>query len=635
VSRRTALAGLVAALSLAAPTTATAADFCLGVGAHCPSGAAVYGSLKAAGDAVSFGGGGSHRVFIGPGEWPGGAIFMRSVEVIGSGVGTTTITEPAPSATPIILGSGGSTVRDLTVRLTGTAGINGVKLDGSSTTLERVRISARSAVAAMHGVFATMGGTLRDVTIDFPETSPAGSYGVALPRGTLTVTDSDITAGTAIDSAGTSDTVISVVRSRLAAARGISAPAGTLNVAASSIRVLPGTNPTGIAFGNGPASATANLHGLTIAGTGASGIGIRQTAVMSGSTSTLAASGIVFAGGLTRALRIERPSPSSSATTNGQLADFAVPDRFAQPGGLEDWLELSNAGGVTISNRRFITDTALRDLAGGDLRPRIDSELVDAGGLAALPGWAGATDLLAGARTVDGDGDGTAARDIGAVEYVPQAPVVTATATAAGVGEDAVFTARVSDDPGDTSTVTWRFADGSTATGTTVRRSFAGPGDQRATATATDSTGLTGAGAATATVTAPPAPPPPAPAAAAASSADPAGDTATRPSSSAGKRARLAFGRLGKLKLRRGRVAIPVRCDGACSATLTLRTAGRKPAVLGRASFKLTRAGARTVTVKLTRSGLRRLRRARTTRISVALRAGNAAELRRAASLQR
>ena len=57
--------------------------------------------------------------------------------------------------------------------------------------------------------------------------------------------------------------------------------------------------------------------------------------------------------------------------------------------------------------------------------------------------------------------------------------------------------------------------------------------------------------------------------------------------------------------------------------------------MLGRATVKFTRAGARTVSVKLTKSGLRRVRRARTTKVVVALREAGFAELRRTARVRR
>jgi hypothetical protein len=191
------------------------------------------------------------------------------------------------------------------------------------------------------------------------------------------------------------------------------------------------------------------------------------------------------------------------------------------------------------------------------------------------------------------------------------------------------FSARITDDPGDRSTVRWVFDDGSTATGASVRKAFATPGPHRATATATDTTGLRGTAATTITVAAPPAPPAPA-----AASGDSAGGALTPPARPTLKRSSITFGKLGALRLRRGRVAVPVRCDGACSAVLTLRTKGRRPAVLGKASFRLTRAGARTVAVKLSKSGLRRLRRARTTSIVVVVQSGKAAKLQRAARVR-
>jgi hypothetical protein len=75
---------------------------------------------------------------------------------------------------------------------------------------------------------------------------------------------------------------------------------------------------------------------------------------------------------------------------------------------------------------------------------------------------------------------------MGAFEYQPHPPAVTAAAVA-GPNLTARFTATTSDpDPGDVVTVTWHFDDGSSATGASVSHSFSRAGTHTATATATD-----------------------------------------------------------------------------------------------------------------------------------------------------
>src|SRR5207302_9171068 len=83
-------------------------------------------------------------------------------------------------------------------------------------------------------------------------------------------------------------------------------------------------------------------------------------------------------------------------------------------------------------------------------------------------------------RTVDGNGDGTAATDIGAYEYQHRPPVITAgaTPTSAQPGTPFSFTATASDpDPGDTVTpISWSFDDGATGSGASVSHALSTPG---------------------------------------------------------------------------------------------------------------------------------------------------------------
>ena len=65
-------------------------------------------------------------------------------------------------------------------------------------------------------------------------------------------------------------------------------------------------------------------------------------------------------------------------------------------------------------------------VAPNDFRPRADSPLVDAGDTRPLDADEPEIDALGGVRVIDGNGDGTARRDIGAAERRPPAPPPTA-----------------------------------------------------------------------------------------------------------------------------------------------------------------------------------------------------------------
>jgi len=187
------------------------------------------------------------------------------------------------------------------------------------------------------------------------------------------------------------------------------------------------------------------------------------------------------------------------------------------------------------------------------MRPAFDSPLVDRG----VPGGVLSTespfDLALQARLVDGNGDGTARRDMGAFEYQRAAPEVTASAApaTAGQGQAITFNATATDsDPQETpGAITWVFDDGATATGASAQHAFAAAGPHTATASATDPAGVTGTGAATVIIA----------------------DT-TAPA--------LRISRRAVTLTRRGVAAVALTCpgdevSGPCQGRLTLRTVRR------------------------------------------------------------
>ena len=186
----------------------------------------------------------------------------------------------------------------------------------------------------------------------------------------------------------------------------------------------------------------------------------------------------------------------------------------------------------------------------GDMRPAFDSPLVDRGVPGGLLSTESQFDLALQGRLVDGNGDGTARRDMGAFEYQRAAPEVTAAAApaTAGQGQAITFNATATDsDPQEMpGAITWVFDDGATATGASVQHAFAAAGAHTATASATDPAGVTGTGAATVIVS----------------------DT-TAPA--------LRISRRAVRLTRRGVAAVALRCpvdevSGPCQGRLTLRT---------------------------------------------------------------
>jgi len=99
--------------------------------------------------------------------------------------------------------------------------------------------------------------------------------------------------------------------------------------------------------------------------------------------------------------------------------------------------------------------------APGDLRPRPDSPLVDAGDPAPLAAGEPQEDALGDVRAVDGDGDGFARRDIGALERRPPPPPATAGNVLVNPGAEQG--AAVSDDTSSPAPPGWRRTGGFTS----------------------------------------------------------------------------------------------------------------------------------------------------------------------------
>jgi hypothetical protein len=280
--------------------------------------------------------------------------------------------------------------------------------------------------------------------------------------GGLALANSDVRGRTAgvRASAGTitvDDTVV-----RATAALGLSADAGggTATITARQTTVLLASAGTGMDAGAG-GSVTAD--GVAIHGTGT------PAAVRAGGAVTLDYSAYPFAG--------------VTGVADGGTTHHDIDLTMTAPG--------------------FVDETA------GDARLTAGSPLVDAGDPALTDGPA--TDLAGLPRLRDGNGDGTAVRDIGAYEYQRIAPTIAATATptAAGTDQEIAFSATATDaDPGEVPAIAWTFDDGATADGATASHAFATGGDHTATATATDPSGLTATSTVTVHIAADNAPPP-------------------------------------------------------------------------------------------------------------------------------
>jgi PKD repeat protein len=143
-----------------------------------------------------------------------------------------------------------------------------------------------------------------------------------------------------------------------------------------------------------------------------------------------------------------------------------------------------------------------------DFRLTAGSAMIDAGDPAALASDEPVTDLDGLSRLVNGDGDCTARRDLGAFEYqpsqrAPTAASATATPGSVATGQAVTFSGQSCDPDGDSLTFSWAFDDGTSATGAQVSKAFATGGTHGGTVTVSDPGGRSVTAAASVVAVAP------------------------------------------------------------------------------------------------------------------------------------
>jgi PKD domain-containing protein len=177
-----------------------------------------------------------------------------------------------------------------------------------------------------------------------------------------------------------------------------------------------------------------------------------------------------------------RSTGPATATIGSTDADLSAGAQTGTPG------TLNLAGGNIDSNPRFV------DPGSSNYHLLWSSPAIDAGPSEPFAVWESRLDLADRPRIVDGDGNGTARRDMGAYEYQHRRPKAKADASPdkRPVGRPFKFSAVGSTDPdaGDALRYRWRFDDGAKAKGITVEHAFSDPGKHRGRVRVTDPTGL-------------------------------------------------------------------------------------------------------------------------------------------------
>jgi PKD repeat protein len=469
------LAAVVAGTGLAAPGSASAAGpptICVHVAA-CPAGGIDKGddlqdalnvaSASVTGTVVLVGDKGSP--YTGPffaGKASPGLVPTARLTIKGAGPGRPTLRAPAGQTG---LSGTGVAVQGIDVRMDDPGSGKGIRID--TGTLRDVEVTAPFGTQdAGRGVEA-----VGAVDIDGLRVKDAGA--VALDAsGDISAHDLRITT----DATGVKahDGVVRIAESRIDAGdEGVTSSVANLFVDHSAV-TTKGATARGIDVSDG----SVTLEHDTIAHSGPSGG--TDTALRISIVDDLPARGNIhasaFAGysqGIVRNPETELPIDLAVAdsvwdSSHDDLNRGAVVAPFTE------------AGNAHVA-------PALVDLAGGDLRPRGGSPMIDRD--TRTDGRFRDLDLR---PAVDGDGNGSVRADAGAFEYRRLAPQVDSAdvPASATVGTPAQFTTAASDGDGDRLETVWSFGDGGTAAGSSATHTYAAPGTRTVTATVTDEAGV-------------------------------------------------------------------------------------------------------------------------------------------------
>jgi hypothetical protein len=498
--------GLVGAALAVAAESAAADTYCVAPESSCPA-ANTYPSLNGALSKAASNPG-KDTVRLGAATYSDGPFTANSgnpVDIVGHGTGQTILTMASQTnATVLTLNDIASTLTGVGIVVPSTSGNFGLAISGAAT---NIAITGPSATNPTGVVVSGNSASFSQSSISLPSTSSNQSTGVSGNGGT--VADSTIAAFTGITSFSASGPTVE--RTKIFATTGFSV-AGTIEDSVIAVKPVGATAPTGLRVsGNGviPFASLTARHDTIIGDGSAGSVGglVFSAGGISGTTADLTVNDSILRGFTTDLSRVGTPGaacpPTCAGTANlsydyddygGVVSDNGGPGSNTDGG--------HNRIGV---DPHFVASGATPP----DYHLRYDSPLIDAGRPSVESGEA-STDADGNPRTVDGNGDGTGATDIGAYEYQRRPPVPTGSASppSGETGSTFTFTGSATDpDPGDTVTLTWSFDDGATGAGSPVNHAFASPGTHTATLTATDSAGASASVPVTVTVTAPAGPP--------------------------------------------------------------------------------------------------------------------------------
>jgi PKD domain len=472
--RTLALTPLLAAAALALPGAASATTFCVNA-PDCPAGGvSTGGDLQAAldGAAAHIG---ADTVLVGD----KGSPYRGPFTYLGDTVAGDPLTISADGGRPVL-----------------TAGVGDTVLTLADATLDGIDVAMPSAAEGT-GV-AAQDSTLHDVTVSSAASQPGADGIVAVGQTVLDHVRVTATGdrGLVVGEPGESIIFTTVTAQNLQISGSSTAVAVNRGARFSATQ----SQLTGVVEGLVTQGST-ELDRVAVATTDSNSTGIIETDGNVGLTHvTVAHEGPKIGTDTALSLRAVTSNPSlgmlasalagythgiQRTVTGGHTFSFASEQSVWDSAG--DQLGGASAGAVHEVGDVHV-EPALVNLAAGDLRPRGTSAQID---LDTVTDPSAYTDLV-GTPTVDGNGDGTARPDAGALEYRRQAPTIDTIAPPAGgsAGTPLAFNAAVSDADGDHLQVRWDFGDGTAATDTAASHAYAAPGSYQGALTVANESGL-------------------------------------------------------------------------------------------------------------------------------------------------
>lgn len=493
----------LAALTTAAlaPATAQATTYCVNT-ASCLGGvvkpdlqAAIDASQADAGDPDLIRLGAKDTPYTGPFTYDAGGNGGK-LTIQGAGIGDTVLA-PSGAGHTLSLDHPDSIVRDLTIRTPSSGQFAALWLNGG--TADGVRITQQG------NDFSTPGINLYGAGSAITDAQLAMTAGTGVitgnPNGAtnLRVDDTTITGRSAAESSlGAALTIDDSIIDTTRTAVSVAGNGSSASISNSVIRM--GTASPGDTALSALGQATLVATHVTLLGKG-TGTGVGAASSTNGATAATTVRNATISG----FTRYGNCSGDAGGAAQLTLSYTAVAG--TGPTNDPDCTVTATTGMQLGVTPQFVGGTPGSDLAAADLRLKAPSTLIDAGDPNAV-----VTDDLAGnARPIDGDGLGAARSDLGALEYLRQAPVpaLSVSATTVAVGEPVALSAAGSTDPdGDALSYLWTFGDGTGSVGSPTFHAFSEPGPGTITLKVTDAAGRTATKQVTIDVVAAPTPTP-------------------------------------------------------------------------------------------------------------------------------